>query len=340
MHNKTFIKGERIHEIDMLRGLAMFSMIIIHATAYFLSNSFAHWLWDLSQFAVPLFIFCSAYLFFLKPFVFDLHEFIEYFKKRIIRLLIPYYIFGSIFLLIIYKYSHNDFSKDFIRRSVLIWGGIDFNWLVLLFLYFIFLLPLISWLYQNKRKLFYLYSCISFIVSLYLVFYQMPLDYRLIMWLPWSLLVVFTLLFMKHKDSKVSLSLFLFGSLAVFTGLRFIELKIGHTLWQYNNKYPPNLYHLSFGIFWTCFLYMLAKKKVFSIPVIKNLFHFLSVNSYSIYFVHFMVIYFLTLVIKMKFEAWYQFFLWILILTLGVQYIINKFSNILRHPELVSGSHV
>lgn len=323
MHNKSFLKGERLNEIDMLRGLAMFAMILIHATAYFLSNPLAHRLWDLSQFAVPLFIFCSAYLFFLKPFAFDLQELIQYAKKRIIRLLVPYYAFGSILLWILYQYKRSNINADLVQRSLLIWGGIDFNWLVLLFLYFIFLMPLISWLYQSKRNLFYIYGGFSFVFSILLIFYRLPIDYRLVMWLPWSLVVVFTLLFFKHQNSTIFLSVTFITSLAIFAVLRLIEIKTGHPLWQYNNKYPPNLYHLSFGIFWTCFLYILAKKKVFTVPVIRNLFHFLSVNSYNIYFIHFIVIYYLTLVIKIEFKAWWQFFSWILVITLLVQYIIN-----------------
>src|SRR5690348_699826 len=87
---------KRLVEIDLLRGLAMLVMIFLHTSVYFFSNgSYVAWLWNWGHFAVPVFIFCSVFLFFYKSQKFSF----SYLKKRLWRLLFPYYIFVFLFLI-------------------------------------------------------------------------------------------------------------------------------------------------------------------------------------------------------------------------------------------------
>lgn len=89
--------------IDSLRGLAIVAMIMLHTNAYFLSRGgWVSFSWNWLHFAVALFVFCSVYLFWKKAPA-QPYPVMEYIKKRVLRLLIPYYMFLLVFLQIIYK---------------------------------------------------------------------------------------------------------------------------------------------------------------------------------------------------------------------------------------------
>ena len=303
----------RNKEIDNLRGLAMLAMIIIHATAYFLSNKAVYYLWDILEWAVPIFMFCSLYIFYKRPKKIDL-------KKRFSRLLIPYYIFLGAYFVLIYFFEKQKFNLGNISANVFLYGGLDFNWLVLLFLYLTLLMPLIFWL-EKKKVWFYGFFSLSLISSIYFIFHNF--NYRLVMWLPWSLFIFFTIFFVKNENNKKIMSLTAFSSLALFFGLRLMEARMGHDLSQYANKYPPTLYHISFGIFSIIVIYYLSKMKVFSFLWIDKLLDFLSFNSYSLFFIHILVIFSLTWM-KFHFANWFTFFLAIFGLSSGIQILLNS----------------
>lgn len=146
-------------------------------------------------------------------------------------------------------------------------------------------------------------------------------NYRYFMWLPWSLIIIFSLFFTELEKNKK----FIFGSIIV-SGLLFFLSKTYqgltfHSLFQYNNKYPPNTYHLAYGIFATLILYKISEYNL--LKPFRKLFAYLSKFSYSIYFIHILVIYVVTVFMKIKFN-WVNFFFTVLILSLIIQMIMNK----------------
>src|SRR3989339_801182 len=178
---------QRLEEIDTLRGIAMSSMILIHTNAYFLGDKLSYFLWDYSQFAVPVFIFCSAYLGFKNRGHFKTFKsFFTHLLNRFRRLLIPYYLFAFIYFLLIAIKEPHRITSGFIMKSLLIIGGIDINWMILLFLMFTFFIPVISYTAIRQRWLFYLLIFFSCIFSFIFIFVKFPYNYRFIMWLPWS----------------------------------------------------------------------------------------------------------------------------------------------------------
>ncbi|MBD3840001.1 MAG: acyltransferase family protein, partial [Epsilonproteobacteria bacterium] len=120
---------DRNKDIDNLRGLAMISMMVIHACSYFLKTKEVYLLWNYLQWAVPVFLFCSFYLS-LK----DKRP--TNYLKRLKRLFIPYWIFLFVYFLLLYFFEKKNFSFQYLRANIFLYRGIDFNWLVLLFLYF------------------------------------------------------------------------------------------------------------------------------------------------------------------------------------------------------------
>lgn len=315
---------KRDKSIDNLRGLAMMAMMVIHAISYFFSDKLSFYIWDFSQLAVPVFLFCSFYLYFKNPKRIEKFTFFSYLKKRFSRLFIPYYIFLFFFYILLYWFDKKSFFNfNQLKASIFLYGGINFNWLVLLFSYLTFLMPFIFWLKQYKY-LYYGFFLASITSSIYFIF--SPLNYRLVMWLSWSVLIFFTIFFIKNEKNWKKLSLTATVFIIIFFILRIIEIKIGHNLTQFENKYPPTLYHLSYGIFSIIFIFWLSKKNFFSFLNFDRLLHFLSVNSYSLFFIHILVMLSLNW-LNLKTNHWFTFFLMILSISSAIQLVLNRFKK-------------
>lgn len=282
---------ERNTTIDFLRGLAVVLMILIHATAYFLGDPTTKAIWDYTHFAVPLFVFCSAFIFFAKDSITILS--FSYIYKRLKRLVLPYYIFLIPFFILAFIHSPETFSIRQILEKILLTGGRDLNWLVILFIYFLFLIPTIHFMYKQKKWLFYILSATAFISSILFLFYNPPLPFRFVMWLPWTFFLVFTLMFTEHKNNK-----YFFWGVTILSAFSFFVsrdalLQQSKTLILTENKYPPNIYYLSYGIFFTTVLYQIHSKfskNIFYKKYIQKPFDFLSINSYSLFFIHFLFV--------------------------------------------------
>lgn len=310
MKNKNI--SSRIFFIDNLRGIAIIAMMIIHSTAYFLKDKIAYFIWDNLEWAVPVFIFCSFYVLFSRKIEFKDYQWFGFYKKRLKRLFFPYFLFLLIYFLLIYFFESKKFNLNYFLANIFLYGGVDFNWLVLLFIYFTFLTPIFFKILKN-RFLKIVYFILILISSFVFIFYK--INNRIIMWLPWSFYLFLIPVFQKKDNKKIFLITFF--SLLIFLILRLLEVKIGHNLSQYGNKYPPTLYHLTFGSFWIGVLYFIFKNK--EIKFLK----FFSVNSYSLYFIHFLVLLMIIWTKNLP-SNWFLFFLEIFFGSVIVQKIINK----------------
>lgn len=295
-------------------------MIVIHATAYFLKDKIAYFLWDTSQFVVPVFIFCSVYLFFKKNILINRKNIFPYIKKRFSRLLVPYYSFLFVFFLSMIFIGRTVPSLSYISQNIFLYGGLDLNWLPLLFIYITLLNPLIVFL-KNKRLLFNTFFLISLLSSIIFIF--VSTNYRWIMWLPWALLIFFTIYFVDNEKNNKKLIFIFTISVIIYVAAYYLESHIGHTLNHYTNKYPPTIYHISYGIFWTIFLYRLSEINLFKIMKIESILNFFSNYSYEIFFVHNLILYLFGW-LKVSFSNWVLFFTVIVGLTVLVQIILNK----------------
>jgi len=314
---------QRLPEVDDLRGISIIVMILIHTNAFFLSNIWAYSTREISQFAVVAFLFCSSYLSLLKPYP-TLSEFIPYVWKRLKRLLIPFYVFFAIYVLFSVFALGKQFSQSYIINSLFLTGGIDFNWLVLLFVQLMLITPVVQFLNAKSKIGLYIYTFIALASSILFLKYTPLPYYRSIMWLPWSLVIVYTLYFERLWSNK---KLFfgvtiLFGFLFVLTQ-QFVLLPLHHSFSMYSNKYPPNLYHISYSLFAINIIYYLSKRQLFASSFVQSIIHFFSVNSYSLFFIHIIVI---DGVWKWIHPAnWIVFFLLVTGISAGIQMGWNKF---------------
>lgn len=275
--------------IDNLRGLAMLAMMVIHACSYYLRDKTTLLIWDNLQWAVPVFLFCSFYLFFERTKEFNRSNLLPYLKKRFSRLFLPYFVFLAVYFFLVFFFQKNLFNLKFFLANLFLYGGLTFNWLVMIFVYFTFLMPVI-WYLKRFKVIYWSIFVLSVASSFYFIFAK-PIPFRAILWFPWLTYMYFTTFFIENKNNAKKLFVTAGLSLILFFILRQVEINIGHNLTQYENKYPPTLYHLSFGIFWVVVLHWLSEKNVFSFFKFDRLLHFLSINSYPIFFWHLLAIF-------------------------------------------------
>jgi len=306
----------RYPEIDLLRGLAMVAMILIHTTVFYVSNPVAFFLWNYSQWAVPAFIYCSGYIYFLKNNV-------NYFsKKRFLRLLIPYWIFLPFFFLVLLITYPKQLTIHYIFQSIFLTGGVQINWMVLLFLQFAVLLPILNWMHKQKT-LFWIYSLLAIGSSILFLFWKFPFDWRIIMWLPWSVVLLFSFFYIKKGKKNVILIILIFSLIFYLFSLFILHSK-GHSTHFYDNKYPPNLLIISFGMVAISGFYIILEKG--RLPF-SSILLFLSKNSYSVYFIHYLILtLFMPWVDKLR-NVWFLLFFLVFIPTVLVQKLINKITG-------------
>ncbi|MCX6732154.1 MAG: acyltransferase [Candidatus Roizmanbacteria bacterium] len=314
---------QRLPEIDDIRGISIILMIMIHTNVYFLANKISYLTLELSQFAVVAFIFCSAYLFYLKQQVYGWSEFFSHLVKRIKRLVIPYYWFFAVYYIFLLIKEPKKLTLSYVTQNIFVIGGLDFNWLVLLFIELAILMPFISYLFEKKRAWFYIYTAAAFLSSLVFLKYTPLSYYRYVMWLPWSLVLIYTYLFNQLKEKKSLFWIITAFCFALYYILPPLILKpLGRSLFMYDNKYPPNLYHLAYGIGCVNVLYMLSQWKLFSNYIVQTVINFFSVYSYTIFFIHILVIFVVTVFFHFNFN-WITFFLAVTGITMLVQLLYN-----------------
>lgn len=293
---------KRFEHIDFIRSVSIVVIIATHVYSYFLSNPLNNFIWNYSHFAVPAFIFCSGYVLtagYTNQFN-NFSNIISWYLKRLKRILIPFYVYLIIHYAL-WRIFPNFFqgiglekSWKFIFQSVLMSGGVNINWLPLLFLELTLLFPLILKIFQNK-KLLWVYLAMSFAVTIFLTIKTFPYSYfRLIMWVPWSLIFIFSIYSFKKEQNENSIAKitrkYLLGFLISFSLFLFLFI-LWHPLNKSFNlidyKYPPGLYYLSYSFGLTCLLITVSKLKIFKINLIRKTSRYISVNSYQLFFIHF-----------------------------------------------------
>lgn len=314
----------RNDQIDILRGIGIIAMILIHVTAWHKADIVAFNLWNVSQFAVQVFIFCSGYLFFFKEQGRESVFSLKYFAKRATRLLIPYYIFLVFYIPLEFLESPQRLSLNYIFKSLTLTGGPDLNWIILLFLSLALLMPFLLFLLRKHRFLFFIYLMFATLSSI--LFMNLELrNYKLIMWLPWSLMILVSWLFVKFHN-RITSAYLTISCTATALLLSFYLSVQNHSLLLIDNKYPPNLYYLLYGVAWISLLwfvlsFMNLKKKTW------NIVRFFSVNSYSIFFIHFWIFTFMRVVLKTDLHWGYLFAIVIVSSVLvqkGMSYISSR----------------
>lgn len=273
----------RAEYIDQLRGFAMIAMIANHISAYLLHLPFAKFLWNIGEVSVPVFIYCSvaSYLISSKRHF----SWSNYIPKRLKRLLIPYWIFLGVEAIRIYLQEGKIVELNWMIKNILLIGGMDLNWLVLLFIYLLFVIPLVVLLNQDHIKGFWSLMITCVLISTMGLFVDLHQLSRLVMIFGWTIIVGVSILLEQTNLSIKNKTFGVFGLFLTYIVSHFYLFNTGQKLFQYDHKYPPDIYHITWGALGMILLVSLFKKYQEKL-IGKRILKFFSIYSYPIYFTH------------------------------------------------------
>ncbi|HHW56986.1 MAG TPA: acyltransferase [Clostridia bacterium] len=152
---------ERIKEIDILKGIAIIAVLIIHTTSSAVvilsKTSISYFVLAivnrLAQFAVPAFIFASAMLLIYN--YGDSHDWRVFYKKRFKNVLFPYiswtFIYGA-YLIMLY---HIPLRSILTVRNLLLGGMFYHMYFIVIIVQLYLLFPIILYIYRLINKNFY-----------------------------------------------------------------------------------------------------------------------------------------------------------------------------------------
>jgi peptidoglycan/LPS O-acetylase OafA/YrhL len=109
------------------------------------------------SFDVPLMVILSGYLFHMTNKKWEAKfSFFSYLKKRFTRLVLPTWIFLTLFfwafyLLDVYKYTSFPFSQTEIQTSYFLWTGIGYVWIIRIYLLVALFWPLFVWIFSKIK---------------------------------------------------------------------------------------------------------------------------------------------------------------------------------------------
>lgn len=182
-------KSERLLELDILRGVSIIGVILIHiigSSYHFWNEGSAVWTVFISidqffRFSVPLFVFISGYTLYSK-YAQDF-KYWQFYKKRSGKVL-PWYIVWS---LIIYIYINFTVEPGFVNYptwKLILLGKVDYHLYFVSMIFQLYLLfPALQWLYKKFRSNF-VFTLFILEAVLYLTF---SLDGLKVIHLPWRL---------------------------------------------------------------------------------------------------------------------------------------------------------
>ncbi|MFW3578592.1 acyltransferase family protein [Vagococcus fluvialis] len=319
--------NNRNYKIDVLRSIAIILIILAHVNPPSI-------IFQLRTFDVPLITMLTAMSFVItyKP---D-QGFGSYFLKRFKRLIIPAWIFLTIFFIIftlinITSHSDNIFNLKILLESYSLLSGIGYVWIIRIFfiiaIFSPFLLKIVTHTSNFTNKI--VLIIILFIIQKGLVLFSTDLTglkyviFNLIIANSFGYLIVSLVgMYVFTQSEKHNYYFLLFFTIIFSIGLSSLE--------PVNSfKYPPSPYYLSYGILVSIFLWILLSKKTIEQKLNKQIFVWLSKNSLNLYYWHILPVYYLTNYttnINWLFQFGFVFLFTILITLLQNKYFPNIFT--------------
>ncbi len=296
----------RLKEIDALRAVGIIVIMMTHVYSRHLDNAFDYAIWNNLHFVVVGFVFASGYVLARKyPTFTDFKETVGWYKKRILHLLFPYYIYLITHYLLWFLFpghlSGYDLKMDpkFILESLLLSGGAPLGWIVLLFVQLTLIFPLLMHIMNKKKSLYFFYLIIALMICLAFTIQRYPPEnFRRVMWITWSLVFIFGAYMsvkerLSHNGTVRTAFYFKWGTAALITYTAIYILFDWQNIPRQlvDHKYPPNYFYITYGLAAT--MGMLAFMRITSIHLqlhINKIITFLSKNSYTLYFIHYIVL--------------------------------------------------
>lgn len=311
----------RLKNIDILKFIGLFCIILVHTNP----NSVIK---QIRGFDVVLMIIISSYLFFISNK--NLKSFVNYLKKRFVRLVIPTWIFLIVFFIILAINDVNKISLRLVLDSFLLRDGIGYVWIIRIYILVAILLPIIKFILE-KYSFNKILICCFFIYCMYELlcfsnFFSINFIFKDIFAyiIPLSMIIIITYWIMKSNSKRILI--FSFINFIIFLLLLILIYNITG---EFKNtsiaKYPFRLYYLSYAFFASSILIVLFRNEKIVNFCYNNFIKFVSSSSLWIYLWHILFIYY----IDYKFSNFFWFFKYVIILFLScvTVFLQNKIVN-------------
>lgn len=309
---------EREIKIDILKSLGAILIILAHVCNLNI-------LFQIRNFDVPLMVLISGYLS-IKTFKRE-DGIIKYYKKRIMRLIVPTYIFFIIFFVVVKLFNWGQpypFSIKTIVSTFLLLDGVGYVWIIRVYTLGAIMVPILIYLI-NKMKMKYAVIIISLLYCIYEISYFFLGDVNIIFkyvinyLIPYSMILYIGMEVYKSNNKKLNVLILLFTS--IFIALMIFNYsKNGHFVGTQMMKYPPRLYYISYALMVSLFLFRILNNEKILKTINNNFIIFISKNSLWVYLWHILYVYILG-----KFSINYIVkFLLILLCTVTTVYIQQR----------------
>lgn len=263
------------------------------------------WLFQLRNFGTPLLIFGSA-LTYAYIYKYRTVQPLRFYKKRLKALIIPPWIFLSLFfsIYLIRAQLVNiefPFQVQQVFESYLFLEGIGFVWIFKIYIGLALLTPIAIWINNRKANQTNLALAIiaSYILYEVLVAYlQINLDTEnfrfisttLLIFIPYGLLYIYSFSIGELSDRKVAIIASTF--LMIFIALAAYKFQKENGFVQTQSaKYPPTIYYLSYALFAIHTIYLIIKRIELNQDQLRSSIVWLSSNSLWIYLWHILAFY-------------------------------------------------
>ncbi|OGK14834.1 hypothetical protein A3C98_02970 [Candidatus Roizmanbacteria bacterium RIFCSPHIGHO2_02_FULL_37_15] len=338
--------NDRFEYIDFLRTVAIIVIIITHVLSFHLYNRLIFFIWNYLHFVVVGLVFSSGYVltFKYRNYFNSFGKTISWYGKRLVRLLLPFYYYLLAHYLL-WFFLPNYFSglglkksADFIIRSLLLTGGVDFNWFALLFVQLTILFPLVI-LSLRKKILNISLIFLSLAATIYFTLFGFRVEnYRYVMWTSW-MSIIYLSIYLNLKEQKdlntdsTIKRFLLMGSVAFISFFLLTKFIIapGKDLVLTQHKYPPDAIYLTYGIVGMCLMMVAARSKVLYTGFLRRIYQFISQRTYQLFFIHY-----LALDITFKTTGKFQFWshpatqtILVILISFGVTLFIYLFETLL-----------
>ena len=323
---------QRVLFIDFLRAFSIVGVIAIHTLSFSLENATHLLVWNFLQFVVVIFILCSGFVHgHYDTKLISFSKTIMWYKKRFVRIILPFYIYFAIHYILFFLFpgifTHFGLQRNipYIIGSLFFYGGINTNWLPLLFLELTLVTPFLFFL--QKKRIVWTYIIFALVIMSVGTIWFFPYSlYKVLMWIPWSLIFLLGLFSARAKyTTKLFSALVLIGSI-VFGILFFLWPGLHHVRNFTDNKYPPNAYYISYAVALTAASFLISKNIIYFIP--SWIYEYISKKSYSLFFIHFIVLDFLE-GIKVTRNVFILFF-YVLSSSVIVSFLLDTIGKILK----------
>lgn len=313
-------KEKRKVSIDVLRCIAMLLIILAHCGA-------PTFLDEIRNFDVVLLVILSGTVA-VKSYERS-GSWFKYIGKRLIRLLVPTFIFLTILFLLEKIVCIFDpvfpLDSNTILTSYELTSGIGYVWIIRIYILCAVAVPILMNIEKYKKTI----IVILFIIY-EILFYTIGnangiLEYIIYYLIPYGLLCVYIGMRLNDWNNKkilkiTTICLLIFVS--IFTILYFTKNQITKIS---DYKYPPRIYFLSYGIGISLLLYYLFERKnIFNVKEKLNNKLILFIGQHTMWIYLWQIFYLNTFAFVKFHVAWYAKFIYLVVASVLTTYIQSK----------------